>query len=54
VFYTFDPKRQAVLLIGGDKTGIKNFYLNYVPWADRIFDQYLTEQTTGLQKEDKP
>src|SRR6266487_3574818 len=28
VFYAFDPRRQAVLLIGGDKTGItdKRFY----------------------------
>ena len=26
VFYAFDPKRQAVLLLGGDKTGDDRFY----------------------------
>jgi hypothetical protein len=26
IFYAFDPRRSAILLIGGDKTGDKRFY----------------------------
>ena len=43
VFYAFDPRRSAILLIGGDKTGNKRFYDVYVPIADRLYDQYLEE-----------
>ncbi|MHC6202562.1 type II toxin-antitoxin system RelE/ParE family toxin [Breznakiellaceae bacterium SP9] len=42
-FYAFDTKRDAILLIGGDKTGNDRFYEEYVPIADRIFDDYLAE-----------
>ncbi|GHU71190.1 toxin RelE [Spirochaetia bacterium] len=42
-FYAFDPRRVAVLLIGGDKTGNDRFYDEFVPFADRIYDQYLKE-----------
>jgi hypothetical protein len=48
VFYAFDPRRQAVLLIGGDKTGNDRFYEKAVPLADDIFDAYLAEQAAGL------
>jgi hypothetical protein len=44
VLYVFDPQRQAVLLIGGDKTGDNLFYERMVPQADRIYEQYLHEQ----------
>lgn len=43
VFFAFDPKRNAVLLIGGDKTGDKRFYKKIVPKADAIFDEYLED-----------
>jgi hypothetical protein len=43
VFYAFDPVRQAVLLIGGDKTGKDRFYETMVPQAERIFARYLQE-----------
>jgi hypothetical protein len=42
-FFAFDPRRSAILLIGGDKTGDKGFYNRMVPLADRLFDQYLAE-----------
>jgi len=42
-FYAFDPRRVAILLIGGDKTGDDRFYDVMVPIADRIFDNYLKE-----------
>ncbi len=43
VFYVFDPKRQAVLLIGGDKTGDDRFYDHMIPTAEKIWAQYLKE-----------
>lgn len=43
VFYAFDPRRAALLLIGGDKTGDDRFYETFVPIADRIYDQHLEE-----------
>ena len=42
-FYAFDPRRVAVLLIGGDKTGDDRFYLTMIPKADKIYDDYLQE-----------
>ena len=44
VIYAFDPKRQAVLLLGGDKTGDARFYEWIVPKAEEIWLQYLEEQ----------
>lgn len=41
VFYAFDPSRQAVLLLGGDKTGDGRFYETFVPRAERIWEAYL-------------
>ncbi len=43
VFYAFDPRRQAILLIGGDKTGDNRFYQVMIPRADDLYDRYLTE-----------
>lgn len=41
--YAFDPRRVAILLIGGDKTGDKNWYERTVPIADRLYATYLDE-----------
>ena len=41
VLFAFDPKRSAVLLIGGNKTGNDRWYEEMVPIADRLFDEYL-------------
>ena len=43
VFYAFDPRRSAILLIGGDKTGNDRFYEEFVPVADRLYDEHLDE-----------
>ena len=43
IFYAFDPRRTAILLIGGDKTGNDRFYEEYVPQADDLYDTYLKE-----------
>jgi hypothetical protein len=43
IFYAFDPRRSAILLIGGDKIGDKRFYERLLPLADRLYDVYLIE-----------
>lgn len=43
VFYAFDPRRTAILLIGGNKVGDERFYERMVPIADRIYDPHLDE-----------
>ena len=47
VLYAFDPRRAAMLLIGGDKTGHGRWYEAYVPRADRLYDEHLA----ALRKE---
>jgi len=51
VFYAFDPRRSAILLIGGIKTGDDRFYDAYVPLADKLYDDHLEElRKEGLIK----
>ena len=47
VLYAFDPRRMAILLIGGDKTGNNRWYEENVPLADRLYDEHLA----GLERE---
>jgi hypothetical protein len=42
VFFAFDPRRTAVLLIGGDKAGkTKRFYRQMIAKADSIYEAHL-------------
>jgi hypothetical protein len=41
--YAFDPRRTAILLIGGNKTGKKNWYKTIIPIADKLFADHLKE-----------
>jgi len=43
IFYAFDPRRMAILLIGGDKTGNDRFCEIFVPKADELYDIHLEE-----------
>jgi hypothetical protein len=43
VFYAFDPRRMAILLIGGNKAGNDRFYDDYIPIADELYDVHLKE-----------
>jgi len=43
VFFAFDPRRTAILLLGGEKSGDNKFYARMVPRADDLYDQYLIE-----------
>ena len=48
-FFAFDPRRTAILLIGGDKAGDDRFYERLVPQADRLYTIYLEElKSEGL------
>jgi hypothetical protein len=50
VLFMFDPRRQVILLLGGDKSGAWNdWYAWAVPAADDLYDDYLAElQDEGL------
>jgi hypothetical protein len=41
--YAFDPRRAAILLIGGDKTGDDRWYEKNVPVADRLYEEHLRQ-----------
>ena len=43
IFYAFDPRRAAILLIGGCKTGDGRFYEVMLPVADDLYDVHLAE-----------
>jgi hypothetical protein len=51
IFYAFDPRRTAILLIGGTKSNQRRFYDQMVPIADRLFDQHLDELKVDSEKE---
>jgi len=43
VLFAFDPRRYAILLIGGDKTGNARWYEEFVPKADDLYDGHLAQ-----------
>lgn len=43
MLYAFNPLRNAILLLGGDKTGDERWYEVNVPVADRLYDEHLME-----------
>jgi hypothetical protein len=47
LLFAFDPQRQAVILIGGNKRGDKRWYEVNIPIADRRFREYLEETSGG-------
>jgi hypothetical protein len=49
VLYAFDPRRVAILLMGGDKTGDDRWYEKNVPLADMIYDEHVE----ALKKESR-
>ncbi len=51
IFFAFDPQREAILLIGGDKRGDKKFYETMIPRADELYRRHLA--STGKRDEHK-
>jgi hypothetical protein len=45
--YAYDPRRDVVLIIGGDKSGDATFYGKIIKRAEAIWTAYLAEQQTG-------
>ncbi len=41
ILYAFDPRRAAILLLGGNKTGDDRWYEVFVPLADKLYDEHL-------------
>lgn len=52
VFFAFDPRRCAILLIGGDKTGNDPWYETYVPIADQLYDEHLETSRRESRREE--
>jgi len=54
VLYAFDPRRVALLLIGGNKTGDDRWYDKMIPKADRIYSEHIAslepQKPTGNKK----
>ena len=55
IAFAFDPKRQAILLVGGDKGGAdqRRFYKQLIAVADKRFDEHLAELAATKAKECK-
>lgn len=53
VAFAFDPKRQAILLVGGNKGGAdqKRFYKRLIAVADERFDEHLATLAAVKAKE---
>ena len=52
ILYIFDPRRVAILLLGGDKTGDDRWYQVNVPKAERLYEQHLEDlRREGGRKE---
>ena len=43
VFYSFDSRRTAILLVGGGKTGDDRFYERMIPLAESLLKEHLDE-----------
>ena len=43
MLYAFDPRRHAILLLGGDKRGDSRWYERNVPRADALYAAYLDD-----------
>lgn len=41
VLYAFDPRRCAILLLGGNKTGDDRWYEKHVPIAERLYKEHI-------------
>ena len=55
VAFAFDPKRQAMLLVGGDKGGAdqKRFYKRLISLADARFDTHLASLAAAATRREK-
>lgn len=43
ILYAFDPEREALLLLGGNKAGDKRWYRKAIPRAEAIYARHIEE-----------
>jgi hypothetical protein len=50
ILFVFDPRRQAILLLGGNKEGNwTKWYKTSIPAAEQLYEQYISElEAEGL------
>jgi hypothetical protein len=55
VAFAFEPKRKAILLVAGDKSGVseKRFYRQLIDKSDARFDAHLAKIKRQREKERK-
>jgi hypothetical protein len=51
IFYAFDRRQVAILLVGGDKKGDDRFYDAFVASADRLYDDHVAEVGKWREKD---
>lgn len=44
ILFAFDPKQQAVIILGGSKQGDKRWYEDQIPIAEKLFSEHLEKQ----------
>lgn len=61
ILFAFDSRRQAILLVGGEKVGYQGgteaFYKRFIKDADDLFDQHIAElkkESTAASKKGQP
>lgn len=47
ILYAFDPRRTAILLLGGDKTGDARWYERSIPLAEGLYHDHMRELLEG-------
>jgi hypothetical protein len=55
IAFAFDPTREAILLVGGDKSGVsqKRFYKRLIAKADELYDEHLERVRSEKKGEGK-
>lgn len=43
MLFVFDPRRTALILAGGDKSGERDFYDRMIPLAEALYERHLRE-----------
>ncbi len=53
VFFVFDPERNILLILGGDKKGNSRFYQEMVPQVEKLYKIYLSKMGESDEKKNK-
>jgi hypothetical protein len=53
VLYAFNPRRTAILLLGGNKIGDNRWYIVNIPRADKLYEEHINELKREDFKNDK-